>query len=48
MDLLRRINSQHGTAIVLVTHNLDLAAEFCHRIVVMYAGRLVEMGQPSR
>jgi len=44
MDLLRRINGQHGTAIVLVTHNLDLAAEFCHRIVVMYAGRLVEMG----
>ena len=44
MDLLRRINRQHGTAIVLVTHNLDLAAEFCQRIVVMYAGRFVEMG----
>jgi len=44
MDLLRRINREHGTAVVLVTHNLDLAAEFCQRIVVMYAGRLVEMG----
>jgi oligopeptide/dipeptide ABC transporter ATP-binding protein len=43
-DLLRRINREHGTAIVLVTHNLDLAAEFCQRIVVMYAGRVVEMG----
>jgi len=44
IDLLRRINREHGTAIVLVTHNLDLAAEFCQRIVVMYAGRVVEMG----
>lgn len=44
LDLMRRINQEHGTAIVLVTHNLDLAAEFCQRIAVMYAGRLVEMG----
>jgi oligopeptide/dipeptide ABC transporter ATP-binding protein len=44
LDLMRRINQEHGTAIVLVTHNLDLAAEFCQRIIVMYAGRLVERG----
>jgi oligopeptide/dipeptide ABC transporter ATP-binding protein len=44
LDLLRQINRERGTAIVLVTHNLDLAAEFCQRIVVMYAGRLVEIG----
>jgi oligopeptide/dipeptide ABC transporter ATP-binding protein len=44
LDLLRQINQERGTAIVLVTHNLDLAAEFCQRIVVMYAGRLVEIG----
>jgi oligopeptide/dipeptide ABC transporter ATP-binding protein len=44
MDLMQRINRERGTAIVLVTHNLDLAAEFCQRIAVMYAGRVVEMG----
>ncbi len=44
MDLMRRINQEHGTAIILVTHNLDLAAEFCQRIAVMYAGRIVETG----
>ncbi len=44
MDLMRRINDVRGTAIILVTHNLDLAAEFCQRIAVMYAGRLVEIG----
>lgn len=44
MDLMRRINQERGAAIVLVTHNLDLAAEFCQRIAVMYAGRIVEIG----
>ena len=42
--LLQRINRERGTAIVLVTHNLGLAAEFCQRLAVMYAGRLVEIG----
>jgi len=44
MDLLRRLNEEHGTSIVLVTHNLGLAATFCQNIAVMYAGRLVEKG----
>ncbi len=44
MDLLRRINQERGVAIILVTHNLDLASEFCDRIAVMYAGRVVETG----
>jgi oligopeptide/dipeptide ABC transporter ATP-binding protein len=44
LDLMRRINREHGTAIILVTHDLGLAAEFCGRIAVMYAGRIVERG----
>jgi oligopeptide/dipeptide ABC transporter ATP-binding protein len=44
IDLMRRINRDHGTSIVLVTHNLALASEFCHSIAVMYAGRIVERG----
>lgn len=44
MDLMRRINRDHGTSIILVTHNLGLAAEFCQNIAVMYAGRIVERG----
>jgi oligopeptide/dipeptide ABC transporter ATP-binding protein len=44
MDLMRRINREHDTSIILVTHNLGLAAEFCHNIAVMYAGRIVERG----
>jgi oligopeptide/dipeptide ABC transporter ATP-binding protein len=44
VDLMRRINREHGTSIILVTHNLGLAAEFCHNIAVMYAGRIIERG----
>ncbi len=44
IELLRRINQEHGTAIILVTHNLGLASEYCQRLGVMYAGRMVEVG----
>jgi oligopeptide/dipeptide ABC transporter ATP-binding protein len=47
MDLLTRLNREHGTSIILVTHNLALAATFCQNIAVMYAGRLVEKGPTS-
>ena len=43
-DLMRRINREHGTAIILVTHDLGVAAEFCDSIAVMYAGHIVERG----
>jgi oligopeptide/dipeptide ABC transporter ATP-binding protein len=44
LELLKRINRDHGTSIILVTHDLGMAAEFCHEIAVMYAGQIVERG----
>lgn len=44
INLMRQINVKHGTSIILVTHNLGLAAEFCHSLAVMYAGEIVERG----
>lgn len=42
MDLLSGIVEQHGTAVVLITHDLGVAAGFCDSVQVMYAGRIVE------
>jgi peptide/nickel transport system ATP-binding protein/oligopeptide transport system ATP-binding protein len=44
LDLMENINKTHGTSIIFVTHDLGVASQFCHRIMVMYAGRMVEMG----
>jgi len=44
MALLNKINKEHGTSIILVTHNLGLVAEFCEKIIVMYAGWMMEKG----
>ena len=42
--LLRRLAREHGTAVMLVTHDMGVIAETCDRVVVMYAGRVVEVG----
>lgn len=44
MSLLRSLQQDLGMAILLITHNLGLAAGFAGRIAVMYAGRIVEVG----
>jgi oligopeptide/dipeptide ABC transporter ATP-binding protein len=44
LDLLGEINKRDGTGIILVTHNLAVAADFCQRLAVMYAGQLMELG----
>jgi peptide/nickel transport system ATP-binding protein len=44
LKLLMEINASHGTAILLISHNLGVIAEVCERVVVMYAGRAVEEG----
>jgi peptide/nickel transport system ATP-binding protein len=42
--LLKRLGREHGTAIMLITHDMGVIAETAHRVAVMYAGRLVEIG----
>jgi oligopeptide/dipeptide ABC transporter ATP-binding protein len=44
IELLRELNREHGMAIILITHNLAVVASLCTRVVVMYAGRIVEEG----
>ncbi len=47
IELLRDLNREMGTAIILITHNLSVVASLCTRVIVMYAGRIVEHG-PTR
>ena len=42
LDLMMKLKEEFGTAIVLITHDLGLVAETCERVVVMYAGKIVE------
>ena len=44
LDLLERLTSELGLALVLVTHDLPLVVETCDAVAVMYAGRIVEQG----
>jgi oligopeptide/dipeptide ABC transporter ATP-binding protein len=42
LDLMRRLQTETGTAILLITHNLGVVAETCDDVAVMYAGKIVE------
>jgi oligopeptide/dipeptide ABC transporter ATP-binding protein len=42
LDLLRDLRERTGAAIMLITHDLGVVAELAHRVIVMYAGRIVE------
>jgi peptide/nickel transport system ATP-binding protein len=44
LALLREQQRQHGTAVILITHDLRLAAHVCDDVAVLYAGELVEYG----
>jgi oligopeptide/dipeptide ABC transporter ATP-binding protein len=44
LELMGGLNRDFGTAIILITHDLGVVAEVCQRVVVMYAGKIVEQG----
>ncbi|PYZ97068.1 peptide ABC transporter ATP-binding protein [Alteribacter lacisalsi] len=44
LELMKKLNRENGTAIMMITHDLGVVAEMCDRVVVMYAGKVVEQG----
>jgi oligopeptide/dipeptide ABC transporter ATP-binding protein len=47
IELLRDLSNELGVSVILITHNMALIASLCQRVIVMYAGRIVEEG-PTR
>ncbi len=47
LELLKELNRELGTAIILISHNVAVISSLCTRVMVMYAGRVVESG-PTR
>ena len=47
VGLLRRINRERGTTVILVSHDLNLAAEVCDRLLLLAEGRMVRLGAPA-
>ncbi|NNN30182.1 ABC transporter ATP-binding protein [Streptomyces sp. S3(2020)] len=48
LALLRTLREERGLGLLFITHDLHLAAAYCDRVYVMYAGRVVEERQASR
>ena len=44
ITLLKRLTRDHGTAVMLITHDMGVIAETADRVAVMYAGRIAEIG----
>ena len=44
-DLIHDLRERTGTAVMLITHDMGAVAEMCDRVLVMYAGRVVETGR---
>ncbi len=48
LDVLDALADDHGSAVVLISHDLGVVSNFCDRIVIMYAGVIVEYGPAER
>jgi peptide/nickel transport system ATP-binding protein len=47
-DLLRELQRERGTAILMITHDMGAVAEMADRVMVMYAGRVIEQGTTAQ
>ncbi len=47
VELLRRVNREQGTTVLLVSHDLNLAGELCDRLLLLADGRIARLGTPD-
>ncbi|MGJ8588876.1 MAG: ABC transporter ATP-binding protein [Yoonia sp.] len=48
LELMRTLQAETGSAMILITHDLGVVAEMADKVAVMYAGRIVEMGTAAQ
>jgi oligopeptide transport system ATP-binding protein len=48
LELIRKIQRDLGTAVILITHDIGVVSGFCDRVLVMYAGRIVESASTAQ
>lgn len=44
LDLMKKLNKEMGTSIILITHDLGVVADMAEEVIVMYAGQILEKG----
>lgn len=44
LELMKRVQKEYGTSVIMITHNMGIVAEVCDDVAVMYMGRVVEFG----
>ncbi len=44
LELMKKLQKEHSTALLMITHNLGIISEICKKVAVMYAGAIVEYG----
>ena len=44
LELMQKLQKEMGMAIIMITHDLGVVAQLCHRVIVMYAGAIAEQG----
>lgn len=44
LELMQDMAKEIGTALIIITHNLGVVARYAHRVIVMYAGKIIETG----
>ncbi|WMJ87503.1 ABC transporter ATP-binding protein [Anaerocolumna sp. MB42-C2] len=45
LNLMKKLREEHGTSILLITHNMGVVAEVCDYVYVMYAGKVMEQAE---
>ena len=47
LDLIRKLNKEYGLTVIIVLHDLNLASEYCDRLILMDKGRIKKTGTPE-